>query len=67
MSKKDLFTDHWIAAVFLRGSLFVFGLFAGCRSAEVRTGDDIQQAPIPPTEQVTKAETNAAKAVEVKF
>ena len=66
MSKKDLFTDHWIAAVFLGGSLFVFGLFAGCRGAEVKAGN-IQQTPIPPTEQVTKAETNAAKAVEVKF
>ena len=63
--RKTCFYDHWIVAVFLGGSLLVFGLFFGCRGAEIKAGN-IPEAPLP-AEQVTKAETNAAKAVEVKF
>ena len=64
--KKTLVDDRWSAAVLLGAGLLAFELFSGCSGAQVKAGN-IQETPPVLTEQVTKAETNAAKAVEVKF
>ena len=68
LSRKEFLTDWCIVSVFLAGSLLAAQLF-GCSGAQVKAGN-IQDKPLP-AEQVTKAgtdaQTNAAKAVEVKF